>query len=121
MNEPQTFPGSINKTFGSHNRFFYEARELEEDLILIVGFDEQIMYESFISNIDLSLLDRIDRKKHQIEILLLIFMTFVICVGFFLLWQVTSMRKKFIMEVSCEKCGKLTIEQQLKNGPIKTR
>jgi succinate dehydrogenase hydrophobic anchor subunit len=111
LNEPSTFPGSINKSFGSHNRFFYEARELSEDVILIVGFNEQIMYSNFISNIDLNLLYEIDKKKTCIERSLIIFMVFVICVGFFLLWQVTSMRRKFVMEISCDKCGVLKVSE----------
>ena len=113
LNEFTCFPGSFNKTFGSHNRFFYEARELDEDIIIIVGFDEQIMYNNFISTTDLKSLERLQKQKDSLVTAITLFMVFIVCIGFFLVWQASSLRKKFILDAFCNKCnGDIKIKQK---------
>ena len=105
-NEIMIHGSSEKLDFGESDRFYYTATHLGDDLIVVVGFLEDVMYNQFISSLDLDVVKEIEDNATKILYQIFTLMIFIIGFGSVLLWEIVKLGKEFSLEEVCNQCNK---------------
>ena len=92
-----------NEPFGTADRFYYTTTGLDE-LTVVVGFLEPVMYNQFISSLDIDIVEEINSKSVTLSWQIFALIIYVSVIGSILLWQIIRLGQEFSLEEICRRC-----------------
>ncbi len=95
--------GDIETPFGEKNRFYWTSQRLTGeglDVVVYMGFYEQLLYESFYDSLDTVALEEIKSSLYILLNLTAMFMFIIVVIGFLLIMYIRELEVRVYQAVS---------------------